>query len=69
MHILFFNSDINLDFKEQEVEQFKAMWEEGISLENMAKRLKRPQVEIGLLIIDLSYQEEIEPRNVGVFGL
>lgn len=69
VRILFLNDEINLDFTEEEVELFKVMWKAGISLQDMAERLNRPQVEIVLLIIDLNYHDEIGPRKIGVFGI
>lgn len=69
VRILFFNDNINLDFTDLEVIKFKEMWVQGLSLEDIAKEMVRPQVEIVLLIIDLNYHNEIQPRKIGVFGI
>lgn len=67
--ILFEDGSINLLFKNREVADFKELWNAGISLENIARKLRRKPVEIALLIIDLELQDKLEPRSSGIRGL
>lgn len=67
--ILFDDGNVNLLFKEQEIADFMELWEGGISLLNIARKLRRKPVEIALLIIDLELSKEITPRDSGIYGL
>lgn len=61
--------DLNLTFTTKQLDDFLDMWENGISVENMALKLKRKPVEIGLLIVDYAERGLIEARETGVYGL
>ncbi|MFD2638371.1 hypothetical protein [Piscibacillus salipiscarius] len=59
--------DYNLDFTDQELTQFKDMWKEEWSVNDIAKRLKRDTVEIIVLVMDQWLSNQIAPRNRGIF--
>ncbi|WP_233208623.1 hypothetical protein [Planomicrobium sp. MB-3u-38] len=60
---------LNLIFEENELQDFKEMWEAGISVENMAKKMKRRPSEVVLLVMDHAERSLIKKREQGVFGL
>lgn len=44
------------------------MWEEGLSLPTIAKKLKRKQNEVAVLILDQAEEKKIKPRRGGLWG-
>lgn len=67
-----FESDdikLNLLFSEEELRDFKELWKAGISVENIAKKMKRRPSEIILLIFDHAERNLIKTRHQGVYGL
>lgn len=70
-YILFEDDRLDLDFvfSEPELRDFREMWKAEISLVNIAKKLKRRPVEIGLLIVDHAERGLIQTRASGVNGL
>ena len=61
--------DLNLTFTTEQLDDFADMWENGISVENIAKKLKRKPSEIALLVFDHAERGLIETRETGVYGL
>lgn len=61
--------DLNLTFTTKQLDDFLDMWEDGISVENIAKKLKRKPSEIALLVFDHAERGLIEARETGVYGL
>ena len=59
--------DINWVFTVRETEAFKTMWNRQVNIETIAKRLKRPVLEIGCLIIEQAELGNIEDRRHGLF--
>lgn len=59
--------DINWVFTVRETEAFKTMWNRQENIETIAKRLKRPVLEIGLLIVEQAELGEIEQRRNGIY--
>ncbi len=57
----------DLTFTREEVEKVKKYYRKGIPLLEMAEKLKRNQVEIAILIIDLAEKGRITPRPSGIF--
>lgn len=57
----------DLTFTKKEVEQVKSDYKNGIPLLEMAEKLKRDQVEIAILLIDLAEKRRITPRPSGIF--
>jgi len=60
---------INFAFSDQQLKEFKELWNEGISAENIAKQMKRTTLEIALLIIDRAELGIIKGRSSGLNGL
>lgn len=60
--------DVNFLFKMKEMERFMELWNDGESLQDIAKEIKRKPFEIALLIIDLDLRGLIMPRKKGIFG-
>jgi hypothetical protein len=71
-YICFYDSEktgVDLGFTNAQVADFVLMWNEGISIENMAKRFKRRPIEVLVLMLDQVEEEKIELRWTGIFGL
>lgn len=60
---------VDLGFSYEQVSDFVLMWNEGISIENIAKRFKRRPLEVLLLMLDQVEEGKIELRSTGIFGL
>lgn len=58
----------DLTFTSAEVKSICAMWSAGISVPDMAAKLKRQQEEIAVMIMDLSQMAVIGLRERGVYG-
>lgn len=63
------NLKINFDFTKQELKDFTDLWKAGISAENISKKMKRTNLEIGLLVIDRAELGFIDQRATGLGGL
>ena len=70
-YILFEHKKINLDFgfTEQELKDFKSLWNADISAANIAVKMNRRPLEIALLIIDRGELGLIKERDKGLDGL
>lgn len=60
---------LNLIFTDEELEVFKQLWMAGISLKNIAKKMKRQPIEITLLLIDRAELGLVKVRETGIQGL
>ena len=60
--------DYNFEWYPDQMDDFTAQWEAGYSLPDIAKTMKRKQVEIALLIIHLELESRIKPRKGGMGG-
>jgi len=65
--ILLDSIEINWEFTERETMVFGMMWRDQENIETIAKQLKRPMLEIGLLIIEQAELGKIEQRRHGLF--
>lgn len=65
--ILLDSVDINWEFTVREPIVFQMMWRAGENVETIAKKLKRPMLEMGLLIIEQAELGNIEQRRHGLF--
>lgn len=61
--------NLKFDFTDQELENFVELWKGDISAENIARKMKRKPLEIGLLIIDRAEMGFIKQRPAGLSGL
>ncbi|MDQ0876784.1 hypothetical protein QFZ77_005443 [Paenibacillus sp. V4I3] len=60
--------DVNMIWDERDVLAFDSMWNEGLSIEDIAKSFDRDADEIALLIMDRARRGLIKNRPNGVFG-
>lgn len=60
--------NLNFLWDEDEVLKFREMWEEGLSLPAIAKKLRRKQNEVAVLILDQAEEKKIKPRPGGLWG-
>lgn len=65
--ILLDSVEIEWEFTERETIVFGTMWRANENIEAIAKKLKRPVLEIGLLIIEQAELGSIEKRRHGIF--
>ncbi|GAA0491085.1 hypothetical protein GCM10008986_16430 [Salinibacillus aidingensis] len=68
MPVYIAHDERNLDWWPDELERFRNLWNEGKSIFEMARLLKRPQVEIAIIILDQAEEGFIEQREGGIFG-
>jgi len=60
--------ELNFLWDEDDVLKFREMWEEGLSLPDIAKQLKRKKNEVAVLILDQAEEKKIKPRKGGLWG-
>lgn len=65
--VLLDDVEINWVFTERETEVFKQMWNDRENIETIAKKLKRPTLEVVLLVIEQAELENINARRHGLF--
>jgi hypothetical protein len=66
--LIFACERFDLSFAKAEVSSIREMWTAGISLPDIAADMKRNQVEIAVLIMDLAENAIIGMREQGIFG-
>lgn len=59
--------EFDFSFFKGEVEQVKQSYKQGIPVLDIARDIKRDEVEIAILLIDLAEKGKITPRHSGVF--
>ncbi|MGC4378288.1 hypothetical protein WD019_15370 [Fictibacillus sp. Mic-4] len=59
--------DMDFGWSEQEVLDFDEMWQDGCSLEFIAKRFDRDIDEVALLLIDRARKRKCKPRKHGIY--
>jgi len=60
--------DLDFAWTKEQVARFREMWKAGVSLEEMAERLRRDLDEVALLAMHERRQGNIEPRPGGWKG-
>lgn len=60
--------DLNMDWDKEDVKKFDYLWKEGRSIQEIAKRFKRQQDEIAVIILDRSRKGKISKRKNGILG-
>jgi hypothetical protein len=58
----------NFGWEQTELERFRELWKTGASFEDIAKKLRRKQMDVILLILDQYEQGKLEARKGGVYG-
>lgn len=67
-YIVFDDFDLSFEWDRKEVREVDRLWAEGVSLMEIAKRFKRPHVEVLLLLIDRDMKGKIQPRKGVIWG-
>lgn len=62
------NLDIRWTWKEKELIKFRELWDEGLTIEELAKEMKVNQQSIALLAMDQESKELIQQRRFGLWG-
>jgi len=60
--------DLDFVWDEKDVKQFDRMWEEGLSLPDIARAFGRDENEVAILAIDRRMKGYIQAREGGVWG-
>ena len=60
--------DLSFEWTAEQISNFRAMWEAGISLPDIAAKLGRDADEVALLVMHEARQGRIEPREGGWAG-
>lgn len=61
--------ELNLLFSPAELRDFLELWQAGISMANIAKKMRRKPSEIALLVFDHAERGLIKVREQGIYGL
>lgn len=61
--------ELDLLFSDMELRDFRELWSAGISMRNIATKLKRRPSEIALLVFDHAERGLIKARGTGIYGL
>lgn len=61
--------NLNLVFCKKEINDFLEMWNAGISISNIAKKMRRRTSEIVLLAFDHAERNILPDREEGIFGI
>lgn len=60
--------DLNLYWRDTDLDEFRAMWEIGIPINLIARSFGCEEDEIAVVILHMRRQGKIEPRPGGVYG-
>lgn len=60
--------NMNLDWEIDQVQKFDKMWREGLPINIIARRLKRPINEVAVLLFDRAEKGKVNPRTYGIRG-
>jgi hypothetical protein len=60
--------DANFDWLPPQMDNFVLYWEQGYGLPAIAGMMKRPQVDVLLLQVQMELWDRIQPRKGGVMG-
>ena len=68
MHIELDRVDINWAWSDQDLWSFRALWNDGASVDTIASKLKRPSLDVALHVVDQAEVGEIKQRLDGMYG-
>jgi hypothetical protein len=69
-HICFIDSEtVSFAWDKSNVERFLVMWDEGISVEGIAKKFNRNPIDVMILLLEMGEEERLERRPTGLFGV
>lgn len=66
--LLFEDINIKWVWKDSELYRFRALWDEGLNVQELAHELNTTKRSITLLVMDQDYKGEIKPRKFGLYG-
>lgn len=61
--------DVNFDWNMKQVRSIEEMYRQGISIQDMAKKIKRTKLEVALLVIDRAEKGYIKAKEFGVMAI
>lgn len=61
--------EVDMTWSLEEVKEFRRLWDEGVSLLDIAEKFDRKPLEVGILLIDQTEQEKVGKRITGVEGI
>ena len=68
MHIILDKVEIDWVWTDKDLWSFRALWNDGASLETIAKKLYRPLLEVELLVLDQAELGDVKKRDNGAVG-
>lgn len=68
MHIILDKVEIDWVWTDKDLWSFRALWNDGVSLETIAQKLYRPTLEVSLLALDQLELGNIKKRDNDDFG-
>lgn len=60
--------DVNFDWTMKQVYAVEEMYRQGISIQQMAGKIKRPRIEVAMLVIDRAEKGYIKAKEFGVMN-
>jgi hypothetical protein len=60
--------ELNFDWLHRDIDAFRHMWSEGLSVDDIAKAFKRPVDEVAILVLDQARKGDIQIRGGGAYG-
>lgn len=60
--------EANFDWTMKQVRAVEEMYKQGISVQEMSRKIKRPRIEVALLIIDRAEKGYISKEQFGVMN-
>lgn len=68
-YVLFedYNLDLDFVFTDDQLQKFKELWKEGVSVQDIAKKMRRKPSEVVLLVFDHAERGLIKNRENGFF--
>lgn len=60
--------ELNFDWSMKQVRAVEEMYQQGISIQDMARKIKRTKLEVALLVIDRAEKGYIKAKEFGVMG-
>lgn len=55
-------------WENNEIKEFRKMWKQGDSVNNMARRFNCKNIDIAMLVLDQAERKLIHPRSTGLIG-
>lgn len=55
-------------WENNEIKEFRKMWKQGDSVNNMAIRFNCKNIDIAMLVLDQAERKLIHPRSTGLIG-